>query len=99
MFRETRQAATNTHGIGKIENGLSCCDCFFMVVLDFDVDDVNASVKVGTTIEQVFAHGVKAAFFTGDDYIGGVFGLLPPFWCFLDPFVAGKHSHQPVCPV
>lgn len=42
------------HRCCEIEHGLAGDGCFFVVVLDLDVDDVHRSVQLATPVEQVY---------------------------------------------
>ena len=49
-----RRGGWGTHRCREIEHGLACDGCFFVVILDFDVDDVHRSVQLAASVEQVY---------------------------------------------
>ncbi|KAI3485043.1 hypothetical protein L1887_51716 [Cichorium endivia] len=83
----------------SVEDGLSGSDCFLVIVLDLDVDDMHWAIELSASIEQILAHCVEASFLARNDDICGELGLLPSLGCSFDVLVPVEHGHQSIRPV
>lgn len=70
-----------------------------MVILNLNVNDMDRSVEVSSSGQQIIADRVETSFFTGNDDVCDCLALLPPFWRQFYSSVPVKHLQKPVCGV
>jgi len=62
-----------------------------VVIFDFNVDNVNRTIKFTTTRKKVIAYRVETSFFTGNYYIGYSLTIMPTLRCSLDVSITVQH--------